>query len=341
MSRQANKTLVGAFVVGALALAMAGVMIFGSGKLFKKTKDFVMYFQGGVGGLNVGAPLYLKGVKVGSVREIKLLADPKELDFSVPVIVEFDPGSLQLVEKEHLNPQARPLHELIKMGLRAQLQTQSMVTGQLAINLDFYPKEPVRLVNKFIDLPEIPTIPSTMDMLSQSLEKLPLNQIAERLNGALGGLDRLVNSPALQGAAKNLGSTLEKARDLFSNLDQRVTSLTEELQKAVKDTRQLVQRVDSKVDPLADEATQLLRNVDDRVTPLVESIRQTAEAANLTITEAQKVMVSADRILGDKSQIKYEVSQTLEELSAAARSVRIWANYLERHPEALLQGKKE
>lgn len=315
MSQQTNKTLIGGFVVGALVLVVAGVLVFGSGKMFKKTIDYVMYFQGSVKGLNVGAPLVFKGVKVGAVKEIILQADASKLSFQVPVIVELDPTRIQVLHGKQDGFQEGRFKQLIDLGLRAQLQTQSMVTGQLIIDLDFHPDKPVRLVNDTFSLPEVPTIPSTIDEITKTVGELPLKEIAEKLNLAIVGIERIVSSPELKSSIKNLDLTLVKAQELLTN-------------------------VNNQVGPLSGSALKLMKNVDAELKPLAESIRRTADTANQTIKQAEKTLMSADEFLGSKSQLRYQIAKMLEELVTSARSIRVWADYLERHPEALLQGKK-
>ncbi len=140
MSAKANKSLIGAFVLGATALAVAGVVIFGSGRFFRKPHMFVMYFPGSVKGLNVGAPVMFRGVKVGQVTDMKVNFYGKELNILIPVYIELDPRTDVLVSGDV--PKGQYLKALIKKGLRAQLQMQSFITGQLLIDLDFHPGKP-------------------------------------------------------------------------------------------------------------------------------------------------------------------------------------------------------
>lgn len=137
MSKEANKTLIGAFVVGAVFLLVAAVLIFGSGKFFRKTYKAVMFFEGSIKGLNVGSPVMFRGVKVGTVTDINLILYAKDLSMRTTVIAEFDPERWTLVGGERGD--VKRLQLVIDRGLRAQLQMQSFVTGQLMIALDFFP----------------------------------------------------------------------------------------------------------------------------------------------------------------------------------------------------------
>ena len=94
MGRQARKTLIGAFVVGAVALAAAGITVFGSGRFFQKRFTFVMFFSGSITGLSVGSPVEFRGVRVGQVTKIAAVFDPGKLTITIPVYIEIDPKSL-------------------------------------------------------------------------------------------------------------------------------------------------------------------------------------------------------------------------------------------------------
>ena len=147
MSASGNKTVIGAFVLGALVLAIGGIVALGSGLLFTEKYDCVMFFENSVSGLEVGAPVVFRGVPIGSVKEISIDADPAHLHFYIPVVVEILGGKVKLsvpksqtqdknlMDAEKSND-GNFLKNLIDKGLRAQLITQSFVTGQLAVSLD-------------------------------------------------------------------------------------------------------------------------------------------------------------------------------------------------------------
>ena len=138
MGKQASRTVIGAFVVGAIALAVAGVLVFGSGKLLSKQARFVMFFDGSLKGLQVGAPVVMQGVKIGVVTDIYVMADPATLEFYNPVFVEIDPGKIRVAGQETTTWKMRKeeysdYQALVKKGMKAQLVLQSYVTGQLWI----------------------------------------------------------------------------------------------------------------------------------------------------------------------------------------------------------------
>ncbi|UCF83394.1 MAG: MCE family protein [Desulfobacteraceae bacterium] len=344
MGKQANKTMIGGFVLGAVTLILAGVVIFGSGQFLKKTHRFVLYFSGSIKGLNVGAPVMFRGVKIGSVTDIVMRFDPDDLSVQIPVYIEMDPQRITMVRGHtHLLEYAQLM---VERGMRAQLTVESLVTGQLMIALDFYPDKPLRLVGKGTESPEIPTIPSTMEELSRTIEKLPLEELAHKLTSAISGIERAVNAPEVGESIRTVNQTLKGIQALVENINNRIEPLASSIEESVRDYGKLARNADRQVEPLAKgiketvgDTQKLVRNVDRRIAPLQSSIDSTAQAATAALVQAEKTLREIKGVTGKDSTLNYQLSNTLKELSSAARSIRVWADYLERHPEALIRGK--
>jgi len=330
MSKPANKTVIGLFVVVALALVIAAVVVLGSGKFFRNAPKAVMFFQGSVKGLSPGSPVAFRGVKVGTVTEIKMLFNPKDLSMIIPVYVEFGQGALEAAPGAGLSTAAfrkelKPrefFHDLIQRGLRAQLEMQSIVTGQLMIALDFHPDKPAVLVGADPKTMEIPTIPTTLQQLAERLQKIPVDEIVEKLNSIMGGLDKIVNSP-------------ETAETLRS------------VKAAVSDTRVLVKNIDKNIQPLADrmvevsqDVEKLVESVQAQLGPVAASITKTSDEAAVTLKKAQTTMGTINEVAGEDSIVSYRLGKTLEEMSSAARSLRSLADTLNHQPESVIFGKK-
>ena len=139
MAKPVSKTLIGAFVLGAIALTFSGIVFLGSGALFRDIQEVVMFFDGSVGGLQVGAPVTFRGVAIGEVSKIQIVYEAAKQEFRIPVAAELYPDRIQRMAA---TPSKTSLQGLIDRGLRAQLQMQSLITGQLSIQLDFYPDTP-------------------------------------------------------------------------------------------------------------------------------------------------------------------------------------------------------
>ena len=200
MAKQTSKTLIGGFVVGAVVLIVAGVLIFGSGKFFQESNRYVLYFRGSLKGLNVGAPVLFQGVQVGSIIDITIQANAEDLTSQIPVTIQILPKKFKVVRGKIRTDPYENINVLIERGLRAQLQLQSFVTGQLMIGLDYYPDTPVRLVGIDPEYPEIPTIPTPLETLSKTFRDLNLEELVARVMSAVKGIEKFVNSPELTGS---------------------------------------------------------------------------------------------------------------------------------------------
>jgi len=346
MDKQASKTLIGAFVVGAVVLIVAGVLIFGSGKLMKKTDSFVLFFESSLQGLNVGSPVLFRGVRIGSVKNITIEADPEDLSIHIPVIIEIVPDKIKLIHGERARDVTENLPNLIEKGLRAQLKMGSLLTGQLIIELEFSPDAPAKIVGLNTEYPEIPTIPSALERITDIMKGLPFDKIIDKLLSAVEAIEKLASSPDIPDILHSLKMTVEDAQKLLQNLDSRIDPLAMSIDKTVKEYGKLARNVDGKVDPLASsvdatlkDARKLVRNVDGRVAPLASSIEKSLAKARTALEQAQKALVVAEKTVGKESPVIYQFDKTLKEISRMARSIRSLADYLERHPNALLYGK--
>jgi len=208
MSQKANKTKIGLFVVGALGLLVAGIVVFGSGEIFKKTDKFVLYFDGSVKGLSIGAPVMFRGVSIGAVKDIRLIYDSKLGTITLPVIVEIEEDRIQGA------PSFGDLSgdkKMIELGLRGKLEVQSFLTGQLMISFDFYPNIPANLRNIQSQYPELPTLPISPDIF-ELMNELPIKEIARNLELAAKGINHLVNSNDLQISIYELRKTFQETQ---------------------------------------------------------------------------------------------------------------------------------
>jgi paraquat-inducible protein B len=326
MSKKANKSLIGAFVLGAIALVVAGVVLFGSGKFFRKTYKFVMFFQGSVKGLNVGSPVMFRGVKVGQVTDIKVTIYGKELAILIPVYIELDPRSGVFASGEA--PKGQYLRPFIKRGLRAQLQMQSFVTGQLVVNLDFYPDKPAVFVGTEKRYPEIPTIHAPLEELASTLQGLRLEQTMRKLESTIEGIDRVVNSPQLKESIVSLNRVLASIDTLAKDMDVRLIPVA----SSIKETSDAARGAFI-------QAEKTLAMKEGAPGEVAVGIRDTLKSARLTLEETQRAVSGVRRVADQNANLGYDLSRALEEISELSRSLRSLTDYLDRHPEALIRGK--
>ncbi|MGZ8450118.1 MAG: MlaD family protein [Candidatus Deferrimicrobiaceae bacterium] len=340
MGKQASRTVIGAFVVGAIALAVAGVLVFGSGKLLSKQARFVMFFDGSLKGLQVGAPVVMQGVKIGQVTDIYVMADPATLEFYNPVFVEIDPGKIRVAGQETTTWKMRKeeysdYQALLKKGMKAQLVLQSYVTGQLWIGLGLYPDKPVRLVGMIKDVPEIPTIPLTLEELEKTIGELPVKQIVWKLDNVITGIDRLVNSPELQRTVVNL----EKATGDIDRLVKRVDSQVEPLSSDVRRTLEEANKTLASAQGALAQTEKTLAFKEGVPGQVAENLLATLTSARIALDESRKALVAVQDFTSQSAYLEYEADSTLEQVKSLSRSMRSLTDYLDRHPESLIRGK--
>jgi paraquat-inducible protein B len=357
---RANPKLIGAFVIGAVALAVVGLLLLGGAQWLTQKRILVAYFEGSVKGLNVGAPVEFQGVRVGSVTDIQLQFLTADMEFRIPVFFQIEPGRMTQVGRQ-VEVKGQLLKPLIERGLRAQLEMQSIVTGQLMVQLSFLPDTPVKLVGDG-KIPEVPTAPTTMQEVAQNvtqalseIRQLPIPQLIGQLVETAQGVNTLVHSPEVMGLLRSLNTTAQVTERSLTQLDAEIApevrvQLKNTLEAAtalLRDSQQLVRRVDAQVAPLSTgllktldafretlkDGQQLVRKVDTRVTPMTDNLMETSTRLRATITRLQQV------VDGDVVRVLQEANKTLQEFTGAARSARLLTEYLERNPDSLVYGK--
>jgi paraquat-inducible protein B len=247
-------------------------------KTYERIVRWLLHFDGSVRGLSVGAPVEFRGVKVGEVVDLKLLADYDKMEIRVPVIIEIEPDRLVTVGKQKRDDRQRS-EILVEKGFRAQLKKGSLLTGQLYVDLEFHPNAPPAKIIYGGKYPQFPTIPEPLEQITESivsvvdkLDKFPIEQIGQDLQETMAHLNEAVKS-------------FEK----------------------------------------------LMRDFDEKVTPEVET----------TLEQTQKTLIKVDKLLNAESPTGHELKRALRELADAARNISVLAEYLEKHPEALIKGKEK
>lgn len=326
MTSQAYKTTVGAFVLGAIGLLALGLTFLGSGNFFKDDTEYVLYFDGSVSGLAVGAPVVFRGVPLGSVSRISLVVRPGSLALQtdkadstvsadplvrIPVFIRIrnDSFARSTGEKITEEQEQRILRRMISEGLRARLQLQSMITGQYRIELDFHPGTPAQFHATGGTL-EIPTLPSPIDTLQRTLAKLPLDELGHALTNIVTNI-----SDAL--ADDNLKKGLTAFAETFAETRKILTASP--LRTAIDDTAKAIQH---------------------EVPATLASLRNAMHSLNNAAAQLSQLTGSAKGLLDKNSPVLLETRQLLRETIATVRALRQLADMLERNPEALLRGRQ-
>ena len=342
MARKANQALIGAFVLGAVLLAVAGVVVLGGDRFFRRTQTVVAYFDGSLEGLDIGAPVTFNGVKIGSVTNLRVVIDPRDASIRTPVFFKIDAGRLHDAGGHKINLQGDfpRLALLIEHGLRARLELQSLVTGQLDVALNFYPNTPVRLTGLSKSYPEMPTVPSSVDRLTRTLENLPIDTLVAETIRTMRSIGALASAPEVKSALGKLDRVLSDVDGLVRDVNSQINPLVATLDKTAGATRTTMAETQAALARLTPAASAAIADYQ----ALAQDARKVVAHADAQIdslaASVHATLADAQSVLGEDSPIRYDLANALKEITKAAKSLRTLADYLDQHPEALLVGKR-
>lgn len=322
MAKRANPTVVGGFVIGAVALVVAAVLVVGSGKFFGGKHQFICFFRGNVNGLKVGAPVKFRGVPIGSVVQVRInlpgvpvsevISRARSGTLQLPVVIELDENQFIGLGGRRKILIPSELNRLIEAGLRARLSTESLLTGLLYVDLDFYPDTPTHLLLKpgQTQYLEIPSVPTQFEVIQDAalralarLDKIDFPGLILSIKGAALSIRNLAQSEELKSAIASLNSTLvnlqETSRSARAGLDDMRANLK----------------------------------------PLMVSLKNTSDQAALAMDQTRTTLLSLQQSLNPDSPAMYNLSVAAANLAQASRAVRDLANQLQRNPSVLIRGR--
>ena len=321
MSRQANPATIGAFVLGGALLAVIAVVAFGSGHLFRDTERFISFFDGSVSGLGVGAPVRFRGIDVGSVQDILLDlpgVERERRDLRIAVVYDLDRQALESRGAMARLSDPFDVDTLMTLGIRAELATESIVTGRKYIALDLNPDQPISAEPvPGAPYPEIPTVTTGFERIEEEaygliaeLNSIRFDTLVVVATDALSRVGELAGSQGLTSAIDRLPETLDR------------------LNATVADLQSLVTRMDS------------------TLTPMSEGVRRTTDQATVTLQQLDSTLQNLDGVLDGvggmfepESPVFVQFERAMTDLSGASRALRELADYLERNPSALIRGR--
>jgi paraquat-inducible protein B len=313
MSKRANPTVIGAFVVGAVVLAIGAVGVLGSGRFFREVYPAVLFFQGDVNGLRIGAPVKFKGIQLGEVTSILLkLGDGGGIaedagTQAIPVFISLDQANI-VARGSSVRPDRETLAEFVRKGMRGQLKMESFVTGVLYVELEMHPGTPAEFRGGAdLPYPEIPTLPTAMEEVQTKagaflarLDQVDIDGLVKSLNAAAESLDHLASSPGLQVTLDGLPATLKK-----------IDGAADQLHRTLVSVEGTSDRLKADTGPRLDE----------------------------TLVAARDALQSVQALVKPGSPVVYQLGQTLDQIAQAAASLNRLAAELERNPAMLVRGK--
>lgn len=330
MSKRANFFAIGVFVSVAAFLALAALIIFGSGTLNKDTFTLMATFRGSANGLREGAKVKAYGVEVGAVENVLLHRDDDTGEILIPVIFELDMGLVQdllgvEIDRDEYQEQ---FQGLLEEGIKAELRMSSMVTGLLYVQLEFDKGVDgfVLKEERFESYISIPTVSTDMEIAMESLLSLANNIGTADVSGLFEGLTDAVEKAREAIEAIEFDRLSNNANEFL--VETRKTFNSPSLRKGIDDLGKALSSVEEITDKVNGESQQTLR-----------SFNEVMEKLKLLIEETDRLAVNANQWLDPEGPVYYEATNTLEEVSESARSLKVFFEYLERNPNALLTGK--
>ena len=260
---------------------------------------YLLYFEETVRGLSAGAPVDFYGIKIGEVVSIRLLFDQDTLTFRIPVLIAIEPDRIEL-SGELAIPEYEVMEKLVEKGLRAQQRTGNLLTGQSYVSLRIQSEAEPQDIRMGDVYPVLPTIPNTVEEIAATAKRL---------------LDRFNHLP--------LEETLEDIREAA----RQVTDMT--------GSKALESAIDN-IDQSFATFKKVTSDLNDGTLPKVNRMLDQAKAS---LARGEEALATANTVLGEGAPIAYNLNRLLLELQEAARAVEALADYLERHPDAIVFGK--
>ena len=358
MRRRASPTRIGLFMLGALAVLVAAVVMVTGGGVFASRERALAYFEGSVYGLQIGAPVVFRGVRLGSVVGIGVVYQGRPGQYAIPVELEIERDR---IEDVHGGNGAITVGDLIRQGLTAQLSTQSLLTGLLYVDLDLgrqnetgdgrsgsaasaasaaAPAPPPGQ-----GLPVIPTVATPVQALQKKLRNLDLEQLLADVAAVAAGARQFVANPRLQHTMDELAQASSELRQLLAKVDRRVGPLADALQGTLEETRRTAATLGGEVGR-AGQAVDRVGQAADRVSATMGRVDRLADGAQPALDSVQRAADDLARTAQALRQASTDDGGTLpqveraaQEMARAARAVRDLADLLERQPEALIRGR--
>lgn len=323
MKNKISPAAIGMFVISAAVIAVAAVMIFGAAKFFSKTEMFISFFSESLNGLDVGAPLKYKGVKIGKVEGI-FINSPREIkDSKVSVVYSIDVNMLKRRTGHEVKDFDEWIEEQIAQGLRAKLKYQSIVTGMLYIELDFVSNkdEKYELFYGGKRFKEIPAENSGLAEMAKGIENMMANiskidfaSISENLNKVLITTNTKLNDLDTKAISDNTKTALEGINNLVRN---------KKIEESFK-----------KLDTLLTNSNELVKDINRNSTELTKRSEK-------TLANADEVMKNINTVVSPQSPFRYELAQLIKSLTDSMNSISNLADYIQRNPQSILTGKGE
>jgi len=342
--KRANTKLIGIFVFGALLLTVGSILLFGSRNMFEKKRYFYAYFEQDVSGVDIGAPMKFSGIEVGSVKEIVGIYNKETSVVTPRILIEFHPETLKGAKVA--KGEYTLFQPLLDQGMRASLKSQSFLTGQLYVSLDFYENRAIRTLGSDKDkYPEMPTIDSGLGEIFKAFQDLPLDALVVQLTNTLDSLDNVLANEGVSESASFLPTLLADADIMLKSIGmftaQELPSTTAQLRATLKTGHTSMSTLTDKL------ANETLVTLNDSMKTLTQQLSQetlvelntTMRTFSDTMSQMETALATAESRLDPADPLTVELTNTMREFARMSVSIKALTDYLEAHPESLLRGR--
>lgn len=311
---------IGAFILGAIVLVFIALLFFSGGRLFADKERVMMYFDGSVQGLQVGAPIKLKGVVLGEITDIQINFQNDNKSVVTAVTADL---VMKRINAQGTTASGKFIPEAINNGLRAQLNFQSLLTGLLYVELDFYPNSEARTYNLQSSFPEIPTIATSFEEITKNFQEMNFKELAGNINKLVTQINGIVASGEIQTALNNFNKAAIAIDKTSTNLDKQAEELTAELKLTLNNANQFI--------------TQLNQN-----TPAIaNSLNKSLASLDASLKRFEDATATINNSFSEDAPVINQLTSTLEDISRSAQAFRSLSETLEQQPEAILRGRHD
>jgi paraquat-inducible protein B len=337
MSLKASPTRIGIFVILSFALFVAGIVVFGGGKMFSKKNTAIVYFEGSLQGLNVGAPVAYRGITIGEVKEIKVSINADTYQIIVPVLISLMPDKMIQIKSSATDTTLNSfLKTMIQRGLRATLKSQSLLTGKLYIDLSFYENKEAIYHDQDGKYLEIPTVPSELQQMSKAMQSLNFQELALKFSNTMDALEKMsvtleqaLNSETSKKELAIFFASLDTLRSILTTVDENIGPLLTKLDVSF-----------DKIGQFSDSGAQMIGHIDGKIEPLLSSVENTARETSLAMRATEIFMSDMSHSLSMESPLYFQLTEGLSEVGKAAKAWRSFTETLDRNPQMLFLGNE-
>lgn len=316
---KSKSVVIGAFIAGAILLVFIALLFFSGGQLFSHKERVIMYFSGSIQGLQVGAPIKLKGVVLGEITEIQINFQSDDKNVLTAVTADL---ALQRINRKGGDVDRDFFEEAITRGLRAQLNYQSFLTGLLYVELDFFPDTPAQIYGFQHTHLELPTVGTEFEEIAKTLQDLNIKGVIDNLEKLSANIAKLVESGAVE-------ETLVSVKNAADSIDQTAIVL-----------RTDVNNISQGLNKTTGELTVLLKSLNQQAPAITANLNQTLVLLQQSLDQFNSTAQSIDTTFAEDSPLVYQLNRTLKDVSRSADALRDLSDTLEQQPESLLRGKK-